>query len=386
MIPVTKPFLPKIHEFEEYIHSIWERQWLTNNGPLVNELELKLKNYLNIKHLLFVSNGTLALQLAIKALDLKGEIITTPFSFVATTNSIVWEGCKPVFVDIDEGTFNIDPKKIEAAITPQTSAILATHVYGNPCDIDSIQEIADRYSLKVIYDGAHCFGTKYKGKSVFAYGDISTTSFHATKVFHTIEGGAVFTNSPELLKKMALMRNFGHNGPDEFSELGINAKNCEFHAAMGLCNLKEVDEILDKRRLLSFYYWRALSTLEAKYPKLNENLDYNYAYFPVLFDSQDLMLKCLKALENEKIYCRRYFYPSLSTLPFVTPTHMPICDSITKRILCLPLYHTLTCSDLDLITRIILRVQNYDQPAQTVNLNHINNIQTVFAGLQNDAS
>lgn len=386
MIPVTKPFLPKIHEFEEYIHSIWERQWLTNNGPLVNELELKLKNYLNIKHLLFVSNGTLALQLAIKALDLKGEIITTPFSFVATTNSIVWEGCKPVFVDIDEGTFNIDPKKIEAAITPQTSAILATHVYGNPCDIDSIQEIADRYSLKVIYDGAHCFGTKYKSKSVFAYGDISTTSFHATKVFHTIEGGAVFTNSPELLKKMALMRNFGHNGPDEFSELGINAKNCEFHAAMGLCNLKEVDEILDKRRLLSFYYWRALSTLEAKYPKLNENLDYNYAYFPVLFDSQDLMLKCLKALENEKIYCRRYFYPSLSTLPFVTPTHMPICDSITKRILCLPLYHTLTCSDLDLITRIILRVQNYDQPAQTVNLNHINNIQTVFAGLQNDAS
>lgn len=386
MIPVTKPFLPKIHEFEEYIQSIWERQWLTNNGPLVNELELKLKNYLNIKHLLFVSNGTLALQLAIKALDLKGEIITTPFSFVATTNSIVWEGCKPVFVDIDEGTFNIDPKKIEAAITPQTSAILATHVYGNPCDIDSIQEIADRYSLKVIYDGAHCFGTKYKSKSVFAYGDISTTSFHATKVFHTIEGGAVFTNSPELLKKMALMRNFGHNGPDEFSELGINAKNCEFHAAMGLCNLKEVDEILDKRRLLSFYYWRALSTLEAKYPKLNENLDYNYAYFPVLFDSQDLMLKCLKALENEKIYCRRYFYPSLSTLPFVTPTHMPVCDSITKRILCLPLYHTLTCSDLDLITRIILRVQNYDQPAQTVNLNHINNIQTVFAGLQNDAS
>ncbi|WP_432709919.1 DegT/DnrJ/EryC1/StrS family aminotransferase [Pedobacter sp.] len=387
MIPVTKPFLPKIHDFEEYIHSIWERQWLTNNGPLVNELELRLKDYLDVKHLLFVSNGTLALQLAIKALGLTGEIITTPFSFVATTNSIIWEGCKPVFVDIDEGTFNIDPKKIESAITPQTSAILATHVYGNPCDIDYIQEIADKYSLKVIYDAAHCFGTKYKNKSVFAYGDISTTSFHATKVFHTIEGGAVFTNSPELLKKLALMRNFGHDGPDEFSELGINGKNCEFHAAMGLCNLKEVDEILDKRRLLSFYYWKALSTLKAKYPKLNEDLDYNYAYFPVLFDSQDLMLKCLKALENEKIYCRRYFYPSLSTLPFVTRVHMPVCDSIAKRILCLPLYHTLTCSDLDLIARIILRVQNYYQPAQTANNNQItpvNYLHTEFAGLQND--
>jgi len=388
MIPVTKPFLPKVHEFEEYIHSIWERQWLTNNGPLVNELELKLKSYLDLKHLLFVSNGTMALQIAIKALGLKGEVITTPFSFVATTNSIVWEGCKPVFVDIDEGTFNIDPKKIEAAITPQTSAILATHVYGNPCDIDAIQEIADRYSLKVIYDAAHCFGTKYKNKSVFAYGDISTTSFHATKVFHTIEGGAVFTQCPELLRKMALMRNFGHDGPDEFSELGINGKNCEFHAAMGLCNLKEVDEILDKRRLLSFYYWKALTDLEARYPKLNENLDYNYAYFPVLFNSEELMLKCLKALENEKIYCRRYFYPSLSTLPHVEQTFMPICDSISRRILCLPLYHTLTCSDLDLITRVILRVQNYDHPAEAAKLNHIipvNNLQPVFAGLRNGA-
>jgi len=360
MIPVTKPFLPKVQEFEAYVGSIWERQWLTNNGPLVNELELKLKNYLGLRHLLFVSNGTIALQLAINALELKGEIITTPFSFVATANSIAWEGCTPVFVDIDAGTFNIDPSKIEAAITPSTSAILATHVYGNPCDIDAIQRIADKYDLKVIYDAAHCFGTKYKNKSVFEYGDISTTSFHATKLFHTIEGGAVFTQSPELLKKMAAMRNFGHNGPDEFSELGINGKNCEFHAAMGLCNLKQIDEILDKRRLLSFYYWRALSTLRASYPKLNADLDYNYAYFPVLFDEEELMLKCMKALENEKIYCRRYFYPALSALPFLNPKLMPVCESVSKRILCLPLYHSLTSSDLDLITRVILRVQNYE--------------------------
>jgi dTDP-4-amino-4,6-dideoxygalactose transaminase len=316
-----------------------------------------------------VSNGTMALQIAIKALDLKGEIITTPFSFVATTNSIVWEGCTPVFVDIDGETFNIDPAKIEAAITPKTSAILATHVYGNPCDIDAIQKIADQYSLKVIFDAAHCFGTKYKNKSVFEYGDISTTSFHATKLFHTIEGGAVFTKCPDLLKKMALMRNFGHNGPDEFAELGINGKNCEFHAAMGLCNLKQVDDILDKRRLLSFYYWKALSPLKAKYPKLNEDLDYNYAYFPVLFESAELMLSCLKALENEKIYCRRYFYPPLSSLPFLAPAYMPVCESVASRIMCLPLYHTLTSSDLDLITRVILRVQNYGQPEPSEKIN-----------------
>ena len=361
MIPVTKPFLPGIHEFESYTSSIWERQWLTNNGPLVNELELKLKSYLNINHLLYVTNGTVALQMALKALDLKGEIITTPFSFIATANSIVWQGCTPVFVDIDEETFNIDPAKIEQAITPQTSAILATHVYGNPCDIDGIQQIADRYSLKVVYDAAHCFGTKYKNKSVFEYGDISVTSFHATKVFHTIEGGAVFTKCPDLLKKMALIRNFGHNGPDEFNLAGINGKNCEFHAAMGLCNLKQIDEILDKRRLLSFYYWKALGNLKARYPKLNEDLDYNYSYFPVLFDSAALMMDCLKALESEKIYCRRYFFPPLSCLSFLNPAEMPVCESVASRILCLPLYHSLTSSDLDLITRIILRVQQYGQ-------------------------
>lgn len=201
MIPVTKPFLPPLEEYYKLVQSIWERQWLTNNGPLVNELELKLKEYLNVPHLIYVTNGTIALQIAIKALGLKGEIITTPFSYVATTSSIVWEGCTPIFVDIDPNTFNIDPTKIEAAITNETSAILATHVYGNPCDIEKIQEIADRYNLKVIYDAAHCFGTKYKGKSIFEFGDVSTTSFHATKLFHSIEGGAIITKDPDLLKK-----------------------------------------------------------------------------------------------------------------------------------------------------------------------------------------
>lgn len=360
MIPVTKPFLPKAKEYDDYLHSIWERQWLTNNGPLVNEFELKLKNYLGLEHLLYVSNGTVALQIAIKALELKGEIITTPFSFVATTSSIVWEGCKPVFTDIDPETFNIDPKKIEDAITPNTSAILATHVYGNPCDIDAIQAIADKHGLKVIFDAAHCFGTIYKGKSVFEYGDISTTSFHATKLFHSIEGGAVFTRKPELLKKMAFMRNFGHNGQEDYSELGINGKNSEFHAAMGLCNLKYIDEILKRRKSLSQYYLQKLTNLKASFPKHNGDFSSNYAYFPVLFDTKKLMLKCLSDLETEKIYCRRYFYPSLSTLPYVKKTSLPVCESIVERIICLPLYHTLTFSDLDLITRIILRAQNYE--------------------------
>jgi dTDP-4-amino-4,6-dideoxygalactose transaminase len=360
MIPVTKPFLPKAKEYDAYLQSIWDRQWLTNNGPLVNEFELKLKNYLNIEHLLYVSNGTVALQIAIKALELKGEIITTPFSFVATTSSIVWEGCKPVFADIEPDTYNIDPQKIEAAITPNTSAILATHVYGNPCNIDAIQEIADKHGLKVIFDAAHCFGTQYKGKSVFEYGDISTTSFHATKLFHSIEGGAVFTRKPQLLKKMAFMRNFGHNGQNEYSELGINGKNSEFHAAMGLCNLKYVDEILKKRKSLSQYYLQKLSGLKASFPKLQDDYISNHSYFPVLFDTKELMLKCLSDLETEKIYCRRYFYPSLSSLPYVDKSAVPVCDSIVERIICLPLYHSLTNSDLDLITRIMLRAQNYE--------------------------
>lgn len=360
MIPVTKPFLPKEEEFREYVDSIWERQWLTNNGPLLNDFELKLKGYLNIKHLLFVSNGTFALQLAIKALALSGEIITTPFSYVATTSSIVWEGCKPVYVDIDQATFNIDPSKIEAAITPQTSAILATHVYGNPCDIDAIQKIADKYGLKVIYDAAHCFGTRYKNKSVFDYGDISTTSFHATKLFHTIEGGAVFTRDPDLLKKMLYIRNFGHNGPDTFEGLGVNGKNCEFHAAMGLCNLKYVDEILERRKMLSLHYFEKLSAIKGTFPKINGDQNYNYAYFPVLFDTEELRESCMENLERANIFCRRYFSPALSTLPYVDQVKMPVCDDVVKRIVCLPLYHSLSFSDLDMICRIIIRTQNYE--------------------------
>jgi dTDP-4-amino-4,6-dideoxygalactose transaminase len=359
MIPVTKPFLPPIQEYEKYLKGIWNRNWLTNNGPLVNELELALKEYLNVKHLLFVTNGTIALQLAIKALGLKGKIITTPFSYVATTSSLVWEGCEPLFVDIDPQTCNIDPSKIEAAITEDTSAIVATHVYGNPCDVEAIDEIAKRKKLKVIYDGAHAFGVTLKGKSIFEYGDISTCSFHATKLFHTVEGGSVVTKDPELLKRMAYLRNFGHDGPERFAELGINGKNSEFHAAMGLVNLKYVDQIVSLRKILSEHYDRFLRTFQGVKPAIGSDVKYNYAYYPVIFNEEKLLVKVVETLNQNWIHPRRYFFPSLEDLPYVNQkSRCKTADSIARRALCLPLYDTLTTEEIDMIFRIILRVQN----------------------------
>ncbi|EKB48621.1 DegT/DnrJ/EryC1/StrS family aminotransferase [Cecembia lonarensis] len=357
MIPVTKPFLPPKEDYISLIDDIWQRQWLTNNGPLVNELEEKLKNYLGVDNLLFLSNGTIAIQLAIKALELKGEIITTPFSYVATTSSIVWEGCTPVFVDIDSKSFNIDVNKIEEAITEKTSAILATHVYGNPCDIDTISKIAQKHNLKVIYDAAHCFGTLYKGKSVFSFGDISTGSFHATKVFHTIEGGAVFTKSSELLKKMSYFRNFGHETPIKFESIGINAKNSEFHAAMGLVNLNYIDEILLRRREISMYYDFKLSGFAHTKPQINEFAKFNYSYYPILLENERHVVKAIEVLNSNYIYPRRYFYPSLDTLPYVKESNVPVCKSIVNRVLCLPLYHSLKNEDVDLICRLLISSQ-----------------------------
>lgn len=359
MIPVTKPFLPPQEEYQQYVSGIWQRNWLTNNGPLVNELELKLKEYLDVPHMLFLNNGTIALQIAIKALGLKGEVITTPFSYVATTSSIVWEGCKPVFVDIDQGSLNIDANKIEEAITEKTSAIIATHVYGNPCDIDAIQKIALKYKLKVIYDGAHGFGTKYKGKSVFAYGDVCTASFHATKLFHTIEGGAVFTSEPELLKKMSFMRNFGHHGPDDFAEVGINAKNSEFHAAMGLANFKYIPDLLQSRREQSLQYDQWMEQVDSAKLVINKEAQFNYAYYPLILKSEELTLKVIKELEGNWIYPRRYFYPALNMVAIYKGRSLPVAESIVNRVICLPLYHSLSHEEIDFISRIILRACHY---------------------------
>lgn len=359
MINVTKPFLPDMEEYIAYLKGIWDRNWLTNNGPLVNELEIKLKDYLKLDHILYLSNGTIAIQIAIKALELQGEIITTPFSFVATTSSIVWEGCEPVFVDIDPNSLNIDPNLIEAAITDKTCAILATHVFGNPCDIDAIEKIARKHNLKVIYDAAHCFGTKYKGKSVFEYGDIVTTSFHATKLYHTIEGGAVFAKDPELIKKMSYLRNFGHNGPDNFAMVGINGKNSEFHAAMGLCNLKHIDGIMRKRREIYQAYDKWLRGADLGWIEINRHAEFNYSYYPVVFKSEEDLIRVVQNLEGHKVFPRRYFYPCLSTLNYVKHYDTPISSDISKRILCLPSSNELSIEVVDMITRIVLRTLNY---------------------------
>jgi len=358
MVPITKPFLPPREAYDKYINEIWQRNWLTNNGPLVVELEQKLKAYLQVPHLLYVCNGTVALQIAIHALDLEGEIITTPFSYIATTSSIYWEHCKPVFVDIEEGSLNIDPLKIEKAITKNTCAILATHVFGNPCNIEAIQQIADTHSLKVIFDAAHCFGTTYKGRSVFVYGDISTTSFHATKLFHTIEGGAVFSRDEELIKRMDFMRNFGHNGPENFAEVGINGKNSEFHAAMGLCNLPYVDEILSTRKAQSERYDCLLYEIPRKKIEITKDGGFNYAYYPLILENEEILLKVKQSLENNLVFPRRYFYPSLNTIDLYKMDGLSVSESISKRILCLPLYPSLSDGEIDFISNVILQTFN----------------------------
>ncbi len=359
MIPVTKPFLPPQQVYQHYLDGIWKRNWLTNMGPLASDLELRLKDTLKVNYLLFVTNGTVALQMAIKALDLKGEIITTPFSFVATTSAIVWEHCTPVFVDIDEHSLNIDADKIEEAITPNTTAILATHVYGNPCDVEKIEAIAKKHQLKVIYDAAHAFGVEVNGKSIFEYGDISTCSLHATKLYHSVEGGLVVTKDAALLKRLAYMRNFGFDGPESFADLGINGKNSEYHAAMGLANLKYLEMIHNKRKELTARYDEKLKNLKARRPIWHAASENNFAYYPLVFDSEALMLQCVELLKLNEIFTRRYFYPSLATsLPYVKPQDLPVTGDIAQRVLCLPLYYDLTLEEVDLICRLILRVQN----------------------------
>jgi dTDP-4-amino-4,6-dideoxygalactose transaminase len=353
MINVTKSFLPPIEEYQKYLEGIWERNWLTNNGPLVNELEKKLQEYLGVKHFLFANNGTVVLQMALKLLEKKGEVITTPFSYVATTNAILWEGFTPVFVDINETDFCIDASKIEASITPETVAILATHVYGNPCNIEAIETIAKQYNLKVIYDGAHAFGSKYKGKQILSYGDIATCSFHATKLYHTIEGGCIITDDDTVAQQLKWMRSFGHVVDDYFS-IGINAKNSEFHAAMGLCNLPHLSEIISKRKNLCKTYQTLIKELPLQIPLALEGVEYNYAYFPVVFPTEETMDKAIKLLVEKNISPRRYFYPSLNQLPFIKHDYScPVSESISLRALSLPLYTELKVEEVNMIVETI---------------------------------
>ena len=351
MINVTQTFLPPIEEYVALLQDVWESKWLTNRGKLVQRLETKLKQYLGVKHLLAVNNGTFALQVAIKALDLKGEIITTPFSYVATVSSIVWENCTPVFVDIDADFLTIDETKIEAAITEKTSAILATHVYGNPCNVEAIEDIARRHNLKVIYDAAHCFGVKYKGESLLNWGDVSTLSFHATKLFHTGEGGGVVCNDDELADKIFNLHNFGHNGPEDFYGLGVNGKISELQAAMGLAVFPYIDKIICKRRQLVAQYNDFLAATPIRQINIREGTEWNYSYYPVIFDTEEKLLSAQLTLNKENIFPRRYFYPSLNTLPYVANHNCPVAFSVSHNILCLPIFHNLSIDDVEIIVK-----------------------------------
>lgn len=353
MINVTKSYLPPVEEYSSYLKGLWESKWLTNRGVLVQQLEKEICAKLNLEHLLFVSNGTVAIQIAIKALELKGEIITTPFSYVATTTSVLWENCKPVFCDINKNNFCIDANEIEKLITPKTSAILATHVYGIPCDVEKIEQIAGKHNLKVIYDAAHAFGVEYKNKSIFNYGDISTCSFHATKVFHSVEGGSVTCNIPELRQKLFLYHTFGHIA-DDYYTMGINAKNSEFHAAMGLCVLRVIDKLIAGRISVSENYNQLLNLKNLSVPQINSDTKYNYAYYPVVFESEDVLLNVKDSLAKNGVNTRRYFYPSLNKLPYIKNGEAcPVSEDIAKRVLSLPLYADLEAENVEKISSII---------------------------------
>lgn len=355
MIQVTKTFLPDFDEYTDILKRAWDKKWITNNGELLLELEQKMRDFLSVKNLMYCTNGTVVLQMALKTCLQKGEVITTPFSYVATTNAILWEGFTPVFVDINRRDFNIDADKIEALITSKTRAILATHVYGNPCEVEKIEAVAKKHQLKVIYDGAHAFGVEYKGKSLLGYGDISTCSFHATKLFHTVEGGAVIVNDDTMEKEVYLYRQFGHIYDDYFSE-GINGKNSEFHAAMGLAIFPYLDKIISARRSLTALYDELLGELNLTKPKPLGDTKPNFGYYPVLFDSEATLLKVKGELALHEIFARRYFYPSLNNLPFLSHHwSCPVSEDISARVLCLPLYADLDRIDVERICNIVIK-------------------------------
>lgn len=355
-IYVTQPSLAPLEEFTELLKGVWERGILTHNGPLVQQLEKSICDTLNIPNFVAVTNGTVALQMAIKALELKGEIITTAFTWIATVSAIKWEGCTPLFCDIDPATLNMDPTKIEALITDKTVAIMPVHVFGNPCNMDAIEQIAKKHKLKVIYDAAHAIGSIYKEKPVLQYGDISATSLHATKLLNTAEGGGCITTNTELHQKLERIRFFGHNDAKDIVEDGFNGKLTEVHAALGIANLKYYAPVLVDRKTKYKLYKEKLSKVKGlTFQQTQEGGEINYSYFPVIFESEEHLTKIEKALNTNNIFPRRYFYPSVNTYNKVVPYHStPISEDISKRILCLPLYYNLTTKEMESISQIII--------------------------------
>lgn len=362
-ITVTQPCLPPLEEFIPYLEGIWENKWLTNNGPLHEQLEQELAGYLGVKYLSLFSNGTLALISALQALKIQGEVITTPFSFVATTHSLWWNKITPVFVDIEPDYLNLDPAGIEAAITPRTTAIMPVHVYGNPCKVDEIQRIADKYGLKVIYDAAHAFGVKMNGNSVLNFGDLSVLSFHATKVYSTIEGGAVICHSAEMKHHLDNLKNFGFQDEIVVEEPGINAKLNEVQAAYGLLQLKYVDGFMARRKEITELYRTLLKDVSGiRYLSDMEHVTHGYSYFPILVDTEQYGMSrdaLYHKLRENNIFSRRYFYPLISTfepyntLPSSNAGNIPIATIAAEQVICLPIYVELQEEDIIRICSII---------------------------------
>ncbi|QMI05665.1 dTDP-4-amino-4,6-dideoxy-D-glucose aminotransferase VioA [Citrobacter sp. RHB25-C09] len=361
-IPVTKPFLPELNEFVPYLEKIWENQWLTNNGPFHQQLEAELCKYLGVKYISLFNNATIALVTALQALRISGEVITTPYSFVATSHSIIWNSLKPVFVDIDEKNFNIDPEKIEQAITPETTAIMPVHCYGNPCDVERIQKIADNYGLRVIYDAAHAFGINYKGDSLLNFGDLSILSFHATKVFNTFEGGAIICHDIKTKERIDRLKNFGIADEVTVTAPGINGKMSEVNAAFGLLQLKHISEAMTERHKIDTRYRRELAGVKGiKIPELSSHSNSNHSYFPVIVEddypkSRDELYAHLK---NHGVLSRRYFYPLISNMPMYrgikssAVLNLQVANHISDRILCLPIFASMTSEEQDTVIGLL---------------------------------
>jgi dTDP-4-amino-4,6-dideoxygalactose transaminase len=361
---VTQPDLPPLNEFTEYLKQIWDSKIITNNGPFHQKFEKALADYLGVKYISLFSNGTLALITALQALRITGEVITTPFSFVATTHSIWWNQIKPVFADIEPGYFNLDPEKVEAAITPMTTAIMPVHVYGNPCRLDRFKQIADKHGLKLIYDAAHAFGVKINGNSILNYGDLSILSFHATKVFNTIEGGAVVSPDEKTKKRIDYLKNFGFANETTVIEPGINAKMNELQAAYGLLQLKHVDGYIGKRKMITALYRAQLKGIDGiKFMEDMEGVDHAYSYFPILVDKEQYGTtrdELYEELKNNNIFGRRYFYPLISHFPKYRDLHssklsnLPVANRVADEVLCLPIYPQLSENNILKICKIIL--------------------------------
>ena len=363
-VKVTSPLLPPLKEFIPVLEDIWQRQWITNGGQYHRQLEQALAEYLKVPFVSLFTNGTLPLLTALQALDIKGDVITTPYSFVATTHAIWWNGCTPVFVDVDPATGNIAPEKIEAAITPQTTAIMPVHVYGNPCKTKEIQEIADRHGLKVIYDAAHAFGVEQDGESILKAGDISTLSFHATKVFNTIEGGAMIVRTAEMKRRIDYLKNFGFAGETEVVAPGINSKMDEVRCAYGLMNLKQVDQAIAQRQKVAQRYREALRGVPGiRFFDDIPGVRHNYSYFPIFVNAEEYGItrdELYFKMQAAGVYGRRYFYPLISTfapyrdLPSAAPENLPVATKIANEVICLPMHHALSEEDVQKVIEIII--------------------------------